>query len=98
LPGINMGQDSPNYKYTHHSPVDTFDKVKPAILNRDATVMALTAYWIADRPERLASPWPPEKTARMLIDQKKDKLLKAIGLWPFGNLEIGSETKTEDQQ
>lgn len=86
LPGINMGQDSPNYKYTHHSPVDTFDHVDEAVLDRDATLLALTAYWIADRPERLASPWPPEKTAQMLVDQKDDKLLKAFGLWPFGNL------------
>jgi carboxypeptidase Q len=85
LPGINMGQDSPEYKYTHHSAVDTFDKVKPETLEQDATLMALTAYWIADRPERLASPWPPQKTAQMLTEQKLDKLLKAIGLWPFGN-------------
>ncbi|MGH9352138.1 MAG: M28 family metallopeptidase, partial [Terriglobia bacterium] len=86
LPGINMGQDSPNYKYTHHSPVDTLDHVNEDVLDRDATVAALTAYWIADRPERLATPWPPEKTAKMLVDQKADKLLKAFGLWPFGNL------------
>jgi carboxypeptidase Q len=85
LPGINMGQDSPEYKYTHHSAVDTFDKVKPETLEQDATLMALTAYWIADRPERLASPWPPQKTAQMLTEQKLDQLLKAIGLWPFGN-------------
>jgi len=86
LPGINMGQDSPEYKYTHHSAVDTFDKVKPDLLTRDATMMALTSYWIADRPERLASPWPPEKTAKMLIDKHNDVFLKAAGIWPFGDL------------
>jgi carboxypeptidase Q len=85
LPGINMGQDSPDYKYTHHSAVDTLDKVQPDILTRDATMMALTSFWIADRPERLASPWPPEKTARMLKEQKQDSMLKASGLWPFGD-------------
>ncbi|HEY2496652.1 MAG TPA: M20/M25/M40 family metallo-hydrolase [Candidatus Angelobacter sp.] len=86
LPGINMGQDSPEYKYTHHSAVDTFDKVKPDLLTRDATVMGLTAFWIADRPERLASPWPPEKTAKMLREKHSDVFLKAFGLWPFGDL------------
>ncbi|HEV2501162.1 MAG TPA: M20/M25/M40 family metallo-hydrolase [Terriglobia bacterium] len=86
LPGINMGQNSPNYRYTHHSPVDTFDHVNEDVLDRDATMLALTAYWIATRPDRLASPWPPEKTAKMLVDQKADKLLKAFGLWTFGNL------------
>jgi len=86
LPGINMGQDSPEYKYTHHSAVDTFDKVKPDLLTRDATMMGLTAFWIADRPERLASPWPPEKTAKMLVEKHNDGFLKAVGIWPFGDL------------
>jgi carboxypeptidase Q len=86
LPGINMGQDSPEYKYTHHSAVDTFDKVKPDLLTRDATVMGLTAFWIADRPERLASPWPPEKTAKMLVEKHNDGMLKAFGLWTFGDM------------
>jgi carboxypeptidase Q len=86
LPGINLGQDSPDYRYTHHSPVDTFDKIDPAVLDRDATVMALAAFWIADRPERLATPWPPAETARMLIEKHDDQMLKAFGLWPFGNL------------
>src|SRR5277367_447656 len=86
LPGINLNQDSPDYKYTHHSAVDTFDKVKADILDRNATVMALAAFWIADRPERLASPWPQEKTAQMLVDKHQDGILKAFNLWPFGDL------------
>jgi carboxypeptidase Q len=93
LPGINMGQDSPEYKYTHHSAVDTFDKVKPDLLTRDATVMGLAAYWIADRPERLASPWPPEKTAKMLIEKKSDAFLKSFGLWTFGDMGKDEQTK-----
>ncbi|HET9838299.1 MAG TPA: M20/M25/M40 family metallo-hydrolase [Candidatus Angelobacter sp.] len=86
LPGINMGQDSPEYKYTHHSAVDTFDKVKADMMVRDSTMMALTSYWIADRPERLASPWPAEKTAKMLVEKHDDVALKAFGIWPFGDL------------
>lgn len=93
LPGINMGQDSPEYRYTHHSAVDTFDKVKPDLLTRDATVMGLTAFWIADRPERLAGPWPPEKSAKMLVEKHNDVFLKAAGIWPFGDLGKSEETK-----
>jgi carboxypeptidase Q len=93
LPGINLDQDSPEYKYTHHSAVDTFDKVKPAILARDTTVMALTSFWIADRPERLASPWPDDKTARMLVEKKEDVFLKLFGLWPYGDLGSQPEKK-----
>lgn len=82
LPGINMDQDSPDYKYTHHSAADALEAVKPDVLAQDATLMALTAYWIADRPERFAAPWPAEKTVKMLVEQHEDGLLKAFHLWP----------------
>src|ERR1035438_7507544 len=85
LPGIGLRQDSPQYEYTPHSAVDTFDKIQPDVLNRDTTIMALIAFWIADRPERLAAPWPPEKTAHMLIEKHDDVMLKLFGIWPFGN-------------
>ena len=85
LPGIGLRQNSPEYQFTHHSSVDTFDKVQPDILSRNTTIMALIAFWMADRPERLASPWPPEKTAHMLVDKHDDVMLKLFGLWPFGD-------------
>jgi hypothetical protein len=61
VPGINLDQDSPDYDRTHHSAADTFDKVRADYLLRDTTLLALTAYWVAARPERLATPWPPDK-------------------------------------
>lgn len=82
LPGINMDQDSPDYKYTHHSAADALEAVKPDVLAQDATLMALAAYWIADRPERFASPWPTDKTVKMLLAQHEDGVLKAFNLWP----------------
>jgi Zn-dependent M28 family amino/carboxypeptidase len=94
LPGINLNQDSPDYKYTHHSAVDTFDKVKADVLDRNATVMALTGFWIADRPDRFASPWPKARTARMLVEKHDDLFLKLFGLWPFGNL--GSDAENQN--
>jgi carboxypeptidase Q len=86
LPGINMNQDSPDYKYTHHSAADALDAVKPDVLTQNATLMALTAYWIADRPDRFATPWSPERTARMLHQQGQYGFLKAFNLWPYGDL------------
>ena len=86
LPGIDMGQDSPEYKYTHHSAADALEAQKPDVLAQNATLMALAAYWIADRPERFASPWPAERTARMLRAQHEYEELKAFNLWPYGNL------------
>ena len=90
LPGINLDQDSPDYKYTNHSAADALEAVKPEVLTQNATIMALAAFWIADRPERLASPWPAEKTARMLRKKGEYDTLKAFGLWPFG--ELGAES------
>ncbi|MGA8037562.1 MAG: M20/M25/M40 family metallo-hydrolase [Candidatus Acidiferrales bacterium] len=95
LPGINLNQDTSDYKYTHHSAVDTFDKVSAELLDRNAAIMALTAYWIADRPDRYATPWTREQTARMLVEKHDDVILKALGLWPFGDL--GSDLNTTMQ-
>lgn len=96
LPGINMGQDSPDYKYTHHSAADALGAQKPDILTHNATLMALAAFWIADRPERFASPWPAERTAKMLRVQHEYEELKTFNLWPFGDL--GSEDNKNNPQ
>src|SRR5260370_38484598 len=69
LPGINMNQDSPDYKYTRHSAADALEAVKPDVLTQNATLMAMTAFWIADRPERFASPWPAERTGKSVRSQ-----------------------------
>src|SRR5713226_5826858 len=98
LPGINMDQDSPDYKYTHHSAADALEAVKPEVLAENATLMALTAYWITDRPERFASPWPAEKTAKMLRAQHQYEMLKAFGLWTFGDLGAGDKGRNDPPQ
>jgi hypothetical protein len=95
LPGINMNQDSPDYRYTHHSAADALEAVKPDILAQDTTLMAMTAYWIADRSERFAKPWPAKKTAAMLRQQHQYEFLKAFGLWPFGDL--GADAKDQSR-
>jgi carboxypeptidase Q len=95
LPGINMNQDSPDYKYTHHSAADALDAVKPDVLTQNATVMAMTAFWIADRPDRFAIPWSAERTAKMLRAQGQYELLKAFNLWPYGDLGAGEKPKED---
>jgi len=86
LPGINMEQDTTDYKFTHHSQADALDAQKPDVLTQNAMLMALAAFWLADRPERFASPWSMEKTARMLRQQHEYEELKAFGLWKYGDL------------
>ena len=91
LPGINMNQDTTDYKYTHHSAADALEAQKPDVLTQNATLMAMTAFWIADRPDRFAAPWPAERTARMLRAKGEYDELKAFNIWPFGDL--GSDSK-----
>ena len=86
LPGINMLQDTKEYMLTHHSAADALEAQKPEVLAKNATLMALAAFWIADRPERFAAPWPAVRTARMLREQHEYDELKAFDLWPFGDL------------
>lgn len=86
LPGINLNQDSPDYKYTHHSAADALEAVKPDVLTQNAAIMALTAFWLADRPDRFATPWSDERTAKMLREKGDYDMLKAFNLWPFGDL------------
>jgi hypothetical protein len=95
LPGINLNQDTSDYKYTHHSAADALEAQKPDVLTQNATLMALTAFWIADRPERLAAPWPAERTARMLRSQGEYEELKAFNLWPFGDLGSGEKPRSK---
>jgi hypothetical protein len=42
LPGINLQQDSPGYKSTHHSAADALEAVKPDVLTQNSTILALT--------------------------------------------------------
>ena len=86
LPGINLDQDSPDYKYTHHTAADALEAVKPDVLAQNAEVMALTAFWLADRPARFAAPWPVEKTAAMLRESGNYDKLVGFDLWTFGDL------------
>ena len=95
LPGINLGQDPAEYKFTHHSEADALEAVKPDVLSQNATLMALTAFWIADRPDRFATPWPAERTATMLRAQGQYDFLKAFNLWPYGDLGAGEKPKED---
>ena len=94
LPGINLLQDTTEYGFTHHSAADALEAQKPEVLTQNSMLMALAAFWIADRPERLASPLSREKTARMLRTHNTYEELKAFKLWEFGDL--GAEDKDKN--
>ena len=98
LPGINMLQETSEYMYTHHSAADSLEAQKQDVLTHNATLMALAAFWIADRPERFAWPWPAERTAKMLRAQHEYEELKAFNIWPFGDLGAEQKEKKDHPQ
>jgi carboxypeptidase Q len=53
VPGFAARQDMDEYRLTHHSQSDTFDKAKEPNLVQGAQVMAITAMRIANLPEML---------------------------------------------
>jgi carboxypeptidase Q len=92
LPGINLEQDSPEYKFTHHSAADSLEEVKPEVLTQNATILGLTAFWLADRPERFATPWPAERSAKMLREKGDYHMLNSFHLWTFGDLGLDAQS------
>ena len=53
VPGFNFDQEPRGYDYTWHSQLDTFDALIPDDVSQAATVMAATAYQLANLPELL---------------------------------------------
>ena len=59
VPGFAAGQETDEYRLTHHTQSDTFDKVKEPNLVQGAQVLAITAVRVANLPGLL----PREKPA-----------------------------------
>lgn len=53
VPSFNYDQAGAGYNHTHHSQVDTYDHIVSGDLAQAATVMAVTAYELADLPVSL---------------------------------------------
>jgi len=50
VPGFNFNQITRGYNHTHHSQSDTWDKAIPADLMQASTVMAVSAWELANLP------------------------------------------------
>ena len=61
VPAFAVVQDLAEYRKTHHTESDTFDKVYPDEINQGAKVLAAWAYNVAMLPDVLPrDPKPPE--------------------------------------
>jgi hypothetical protein len=61
VPGFACRQDIDEYRLTHHTQTDTFDKAKEPNLLQGAQVMAVTALRVANLPELLPRDRPARK-------------------------------------
>jgi len=82
-PGLAFAQQADDYARLAHSAADTLDKVDPNVLDRMAAVVAASAFWVADHPERLGQVWSRADTARVLEQDGQRALLQSLHLWPF---------------
>ena len=56
VPGLGMSHDTSHYWEVHHSKADTFDKVNREDLAKNAAILAVAVYGLADLPGRLVEP------------------------------------------
>jgi len=79
VPGFACAQDMDEYRLTHHTPSDTFDKAKEPNLIQGAQVMAVTAMRVANLPELLPRDRPKGAFGfgrRGMGEEKKDESKK----------------------
>ncbi len=81
IPTLVANQDTTVYVPNYHAQSDDFDKVDLKELKDQATIAAVTAYNIADRPDRLGKRLTRVEIARLLRETRLDEQLKFLGLW-----------------
>jgi len=81
IPALVAVQDTSQYVPVYHSSADTFDKVSIHDLHDRTSIAAVTAYNIADRPERIGKRFSRKEVERLLEDTRLDDQLKFLDLW-----------------
>jgi carboxypeptidase Q len=83
VPTLVANQEPASYMINYHAISDTFDKVDIAALKRQEALAAITAYGIADLPERLGERQTRAEIGELLQKTGLDEEMKAQGIWPL---------------
>ena len=83
VPTLVANQEPANYMLNYHAASDTFDKVDIAELKRHVALAALTAFGIADRPERLGPRQSRSEIEALLKETHLEDQMKILGIWPL---------------
>jgi carboxypeptidase Q len=81
VPTLVADQEQDDYLRNYHAASDTFDKVDFAQLKRNAALAAVTAYGIADLPERLGKRQTRAEIFDLLRATGLDKQMQQMGIW-----------------
>jgi carboxypeptidase Q len=83
VPTLESNQEPANYMVNYHAASDTYDKVDFKELKRSVAVAAITAFALADRPERIGSRQTRPQIEQLFQQTGLDKELKQAGFWPL---------------
>jgi carboxypeptidase Q len=82
VPTLLPNQDLANYLENYNASSDTFDKVDIANLKKQSAIAAITAYAIADAPERVGPRQSRAQISQLLKDTGLEEQMKLEGFWP----------------
>ncbi|HEV2385698.1 MAG TPA: M20/M25/M40 family metallo-hydrolase [Candidatus Acidoferrales bacterium] len=83
VPNLVANQEPANYMINYHADTDTFDKIDIAELKRHVALAALTAYGIADLPQRLGPRQTRPQIERLLDKAGLASDMKQQDVWPL---------------
>ncbi len=81
VPTLIANQDPDDYMMNYHAFSDTFDKVDVAQLKKNEAMAAVTAYAVADMPDRLGIRQTRSQVERLVKETGMEKQMKLMGLW-----------------
>jgi hypothetical protein len=81
IPTLVVNQEPANYISNYHAASDTFDKVDMTELKHQVAIAAVTAYALADAPERIAPRQSRTQIEKLVSDTGLAEEMKLEGLW-----------------
>jgi hypothetical protein len=81
VPNLVLLQDETPYFPVHHTVADTPDKIDPRDYASAVAALAVTAYQIADSPQRFGRRLTAAEVRRMAVETKVGEQWRAAGIW-----------------
>jgi carboxypeptidase Q len=81
IPTLVPNQEAGNYMLNYHAASDTFDKVDIAGLKKNTAIVAVSAYALADREERIGPRQSRFEVEELLKQTSLDQEMHLWGLW-----------------